>query len=262
MEDGIRQRCRCDGRSLLVSREVEVRTGVNDLACGSASVALDLRTPHILCVIKADVVTTSTPCGDVSLSLSISELHSPITKRREREYSDVLDHLLLKHIDRRQLLILPGYRAWRLAIDVSILDSDCGNLIDHTALAIHTALTDVKLPRIQGFLNANSEEITLEIQEGQWTLSLPDLPLLFTAWKIAGELVADVTGKEQALAQGCLHVSVSPSGLICGVQKDSNFYLEAGSFSLSEIALAVDVAMQATTMLLTTSGKMRYRMDS
>jgi exosome complex RNA-binding protein Rrp42 (RNase PH superfamily) len=222
MEDGIRQRCRCDGRSLLVSRELEVRTGTNDLACGSASVSLDLRTPHILCTIKSEVISTSSPDhGDLSFSLTISEIRNPLIKRQEQELSSALDTLLLAHINRSQLLILPGYRAWRLGIDVTVLESDCGNMLDHACLAIHAALTDVKLPNVKGFLNANSEEVTLEVQDGDWSLQLPDLPLIFTAWKLAGELVADVNGKEQSLAQGCLHVSVAPSGLICGVLKDS-----------------------------------------
>jgi len=222
VEDGIRQRCRCDGRTLLVSRELEVTTGANALACGSASVSLDLRTPHILCTVKSEVITTSsTDQGELSLSLTISEARNPLIKRYEKELSSALDTLLLAHINRNQLLILPGHRAWRLNLEVTILDLDCGNLLDHASLALHAALTDVKLPNVRGFLNANSEEVTLEVQDGDWALSLADLPLLFTAWKIAGELVADVTGKEQALAQGCLQVSVAPSGLICGVWKDS-----------------------------------------
>ena len=52
VEDGIRQHCRLDGRNLLMSRGLSIATGTNALASGSASVCIDLRTPHVLCTVK------------------------------------------------------------------------------------------------------------------------------------------------------------------------------------------------------------------
>ena len=88
-------------------------------------------------------------------------------------------------------------------------------------MALYAALTNTQIPRVRGYWNAVAEEVSLEVEEGYWSLEVGDVPMVFTAWKIAGELVADVTGKEQQRAQGCLHISVSPSGLICGILKDS-----------------------------------------
>lgn len=262
IEDGIRQRCRVDGRGLLMSRGLTVAMNTNALANGSSSVCLDLRTPHVLCSVKADVVTpTSAGMGEVVLAVRITEARTAQLKRLERDVTEALERLVLAYLDRSQLLILAKERCWQLGIDVTVLDSEAGNLVEHTAIGVHAALQDTKIPKVRGFYNATIEEVSLEIEDGYWSLSLPELPLVFTAWKIAGELVADVTGKEQQRAQGCLHIAVSPSGQLCGVLKDSKRYTEAGSFALAEIALATDVAMRSVSLILASlhTGKVRYR---
>ena len=53
--DGVLQNCRGDGREVFMSRRYCCSTGTEVLAAGSCALALELRSPHIICGCKAEV---------------------------------------------------------------------------------------------------------------------------------------------------------------------------------------------------------------
>ena len=101
--DGFKQGMRCDGRILLQSRVLEITRNSELLAAGSSQIGIELSSPHIICGIKTEINDKA------ELSLSIEQAGKSSTQGRERfkEITLILEKLILQHINKEQLQIIP-----------------------------------------------------------------------------------------------------------------------------------------------------------
>lgn len=238
--DGIKQGLRCDGRSPLVSRVLEISQSTELLASGSSQLSIELSSPHLICGIKTEI-------GDkpeISISIEMAGKSSQQTRDRLKEISTILQKLLIDHIDKSQLVIIPDKKAWKVFIDVLIVDENASNLCEQISLSVVFALEDMKIIGTQGFINKNTGEDFVQVTENYWQLSLENVPVIISISFIEDTMVLDLTEEEQACVNSTMHISIDKSGNIRGIVKEGH-----GELSLGHIASMLSVSKDAASQI-------------
>lgn len=238
--DGVIQNCRNDGRETLMSRHLIHSTGTEVLAAGSSSLGLELSSPHIITGCKAEI--SSLP--SITLNIETPGKSTIQTREYTSHLCSVLDTLILKYFNTKQLEIVEGRKGWRLYIDVVVLDPQASNLVEHISFGILLALMNTKIPDVEGYYNPNIDEVILELTNSYRSLDTSTLPVIITVNQIADCFVIDLTKEEEASTEGGLHISVNRGQETCGVLTAS-----PGTLSFPLISTCLDIARTAATQV-------------
>ena len=199
---------RIDGRSLSQYRKpISIEYNISKNAEGSARVTIG--ETEVLAGVKLDIgepYPDSPDEGTIIVTAELLPLSSPDFEsgppgRNATELARIVDRGIResKAIDLKKLCITPGEKIWMVFIDIYTMN-DAGNLIDASALAAIAALSQVKLPKVEDD----------KIVYGELTakkLPLVKMPITCTMGKIAGNIVADLSTKEEKTMSARLSIA-------------------------------------------------------
>ena len=162
--EGCQDNCRQDGRTCdefrkyltIVGESSETSSSADAgqppngplvLSNGSSRVLLPTGETHILVSVKAELVEPSrSKPNEGIVTVHVDTMNS---NRRNDELESTLADLLVPHlVDLKKLCIVPGYHAWRLHLDLMVLESEGGSLLDACSQGIHGALQCLSLIHI------------------------------------------------------------------------------------------------------------------
>ena len=238
--DGFTQNLRCDGRGVLASRVLELSNNTELLASGSSQLSIELSSPHIICGIKSEI---STSC-EISLSIELAGKSTIVTRERLKEAAGILERLMIKHIEKSQFEIIKGRKAWKLFIDVLVVNENTSNLVEHVGVCVLAALKNAKIIGVMGYVNKNTEEEFLEIQESYKKIDVNAVPLVVSVAFANGIAVLDANDSEENCIDCFLHVAVDSDGIIKGMVKEGQ-----GSLAFSQVCLALKLSKSATSQI-------------
>lgn len=216
--DGVKQDLRCDGRACLQSRILEFADNTELLAAGSSQLGISLYAPHIICGVKAEIANEAA----VFLSIEVAGKSSPGFRERLKEIATILDQQVLKYIEKDQLVIIKNKKSWKLFIDVLILQENSSNLLEHISFSIWKALNNTQLIGVTGFVNKNTDEEFLQVNNSPRKLNIESVPVVISVAFIAECLVLDLTELEELCFDVLLHVSIDSNGNFKGITKEGS----------------------------------------
>ena len=167
-------------------------------------------------------------CGEVTLSLHAAALN-PSEEANESYLKRIIQSSEI--IDLKDLCILPGKAAWRLCVNVEILNHE-GNILDAAFLASVAALANVQLPTYQINPDTDQVQIITSSEKENYTKKLPlkNIPIPLCVGVFVDQtkkddenestyLLVDPSFKEEQACHGFIHVVVdSNSGKIYSCQ--------------------------------------------
>jgi exosome complex RNA-binding protein Rrp42 (RNase PH superfamily) len=166
---GCRDDCRSDGRQRHEFRPYSCVVNDMCLSYGSARVFLPSGATHVIVSIKAELVIPPTTSSSSSSAVfndggggdwgrrnneeGAIEVHVDFMHRQNRAAEDdlesILTTLLVPHlVDPKDLCVSPDHYAWKLNIDILVIASGGGSLVDACSLGIRAALKRTLLPKI------------------------------------------------------------------------------------------------------------------
>ena len=235
---------RIEERDLITPRIIKVKTGVIERAEGSALV--ELGKTQVLVGVKVDVGSPfrDTPDeGVITVNAELVPLASPLFEpgppdENAIELARVIDRSIRETnaVDRRSLVLVPGYKVWVIHVDIYVLNHD-GNLFDASMLASMAALINTKLPEYE---ELETGEIILDRSRKSTPLKIDKRVLSVNIAKIGDYLVVDPNLDEETVADTRIVISFDEEGNIVGVQKTG-----PGSLSLKEILEAIDIGRES-----------------
>lgn len=200
---------RLDGRKLIETRELTVEQGVLKKAEGSARVKFG--DSEVLVGVKFGLgvpYTDSPESGSITVT---AELWPLASERFELgppqinsiELARVVDRGIREShfIDLKKLCIKRGELVWTIYIDIYPMNDD-GNLIDASAIGAVAALKNAVFPEIKDD----------KIQFGELTdkkLTLSDMPLTMTLYKVGKKFILDPTTIEEECAKARITVATT-----------------------------------------------------
>lgn len=216
--DGVKQDLRCDGRTCLQSRMLECVDNTELLAAGSSQLGISLYASHIICGVKAEIANEA----GVFLSIEVAGKSSSGFRERLKEITAILDQLVLKYIEKDQLVIINNKKSWKLFIDVLILQENSSNLLEHISFSIWKALNNTQLIGVSGFVNKNTDEEFLQVNNLPRKLNIESVPVVISVAFIAECLVLDLTELEELCFDVLLHVGIDSKGNFKGITKEGS----------------------------------------
>ena len=226
---------RADGRKVDEVRKVVLTKDVSENADGQARVKLG--ETEVIAGVKMVVGTPypdSPGQGSISVGAELVPMADPTYENGPPrsdavELSRVVDRGIResKTIDFSDLCIVEGEQVWIGFVDIYIVNN-AGNLFDACGLAAISALFDTKMPKL--------EDGRIVHHEYNGKLKLKHKPILNTFAKIGNTVIADPSNFEEKAMSARFSVTVTEDN-ITAFQKGL-----AGSFSVSEIDNAIDVA--------------------
>jgi exosome complex component RRP42 len=173
--EGCRQNCRQDGRGCDEIRAYMADCGstTNDesnvadplvLSNGSARVFLPTGELNILVSVRAGLAIPSRSRPDEGMIAVQVDLLQNTGQKRNDELESTLTELLVPHlINKKELCVVPHHYVWKLYIDVLVLASEGGSLLDACGLGIQAALLSTRIPVvIQTPQAKETEGVTIE----------------------------------------------------------------------------------------------------
>jgi exosome complex RNA-binding protein Rrp42 (RNase PH superfamily) len=157
--DGCRENCRQDGRARQEYRSYSTVSGASStssseqaddhpplaLSNGSARVFLATGETHLLVSVKAELVVPAMSHP----SSGVLDIHVDFMHDKDETLGSTISNLLLPHlVDLERLCVVPNYYVWRLAIDVLVIASNGGSLLDACSRGIHAAIQTTLLPKL------------------------------------------------------------------------------------------------------------------
>ncbi len=243
--EGCRQNCRQDGRACHEIRGYMTDYGstapgsdASDplvLSHGSARVFLPTGEINILVSVKAGLAIPSrTRPDEGTISLHVDMLHKTGQKRDE-ELESTLTELLVPHLlDKKDLCVVPNHYVWALYIDLLILSSEGGSLLDACGRGIQKALASTRIPVVtQASQNKNSEGVTIEA-DGDFKMAnhipgienppfIQTVTILVSPGERKPTFILDATKEEESCAMAQVHVVLEESmdgpARICALHK-------------------------------------------
>lgn len=244
--EGCQENCRQDGRSrpefrpyLTVvgdSSSTSTSTDTDDLpqqpplvlSNGSARVFLATGETHILVSAKAELVVPALSRPNEG----VIDVHVDLMQKRDEDLESILSSLLLPHlVDTEKLCIVPNHYVWRLHLDLLIMSSDGGSLLDACSQGIHAALVNTLLPKVSYVAAQIGEKPTLQV-DGDITSAacipgVEQAPVIVTVSMLKSRntpvFILDATAEEEACAYAQVHVvldrSVPEKPTICALHK-------------------------------------------
>ncbi len=238
---------RIDERKFTQYRDIRIQTDYINKAEGSAMVSIGGTT--VLAGVKAQIGTPFSNSPDKGIIITNTELLAIANRNFEYgppnkfavEISRVVDRTIRESplIDLEKLCIIEGSKAWKLHIDIYILDFD-GNLMDASCLAAVSALLTTKIPTVK-FVN---DEISIDY-ENLTGLPIKNKSVLCTVVKINDQLIVDPLYVEETLMDSSLSIGFREDGTLCAIQKCG-----LDLMSVQEIMKSMNIAFNMSRELL------------
>ncbi len=236
---------RLDGRSLGDYREIAIEEGIIERAEGSARIRLGKTDVLVGVKIETGKPFPDTPNeGVLTVNAELVPIASAAFEpgppdENSIELARIVDRGIResKAIDSEKLTIEAGKQVFVVFVDVYVLNHD-GNLIDASALAAVSALTNTKMP------NYEIEEGELKIKPGYSRLPLKSRPITVTLAQINGKLVVDPWVEEEQVMDARISIAVNDEGSICAIQKGGT-----GFFTPKQILEASKLAQEKAAAL-------------
>lgn len=233
--EGCRDNCRVDGRSRNEFRPYYSIVGDFDLSYGSARVFLATGEIHVLVSVKAELVVPATERPNEGVvEVHVDFMHG--YTHRDEDLESTLSDLLVPHlVDTKKLCICEDYFAWKLNIDLFVITSGGGSLLDACSQGIQAALHKTLLPRIavvptsEGGGDKPTIQVDSDIKSAASVPGVSDVPVVVTVSLLKHKktpiLIVDATGEEEACSFAQVHVvldrgsSSSKEPMICALHK-------------------------------------------
>lgn len=173
-------------------------------------------------------------------------------------------------IDLDALEIVKGLKCWVVHVDVLVLDESGGNVLDLLFLAVRTALLDTRIPHTRPVeiandtidaaknqstsIKTNPSGIDFEVFDNWSSTTLPwtkdeplGPPIAITLNVVNGPSTfafIDASAQEEQVADSCVHVIVSPTGKMVGIEKTGHGSLGTPADLKNWLALAKEKAKE------------------
>jgi len=247
-----------DGRNFDEFRNIEIETGMNSKAEGSARVKIG--NTQVIAGIKMDIGEPYPDTPDQGAMSTAAELIPLASPDFESGPPDQVAIELARVVDRgiresgllevEKLCIIPGEKVWILFIDIHILDYD-GNLFDAASLASLAALMTSYVPieRFKPTFERLREKFPtidqyLVDHPDNFPLPLTEPPISCTSVKFNGVVVLDPSLDEEEIAEARLTVATDKNGDLRAMQKGLN-----GSFAREEIKKVIKASIDNGTKI-------------
>jgi len=218
---------RLDGRDPLEYRELKIEQGLIERAEGSARVLLGKTEVVVGVKVEMGEPFPDTPNEGVMtvnaelVPFASSDYEPGPPDENSIELARIVDRGIResKMIDTEKLVIEPGKKVFVVFIDVYVLNYD-GNLIDASALAAVSALTNTKMNKYE------IEEGEVKIKSGYEQLPLRNHPITVTCAKIGNKLVVDPWVEEEQVMDARISFAIDEDDNIRAIQKGGSGYFE------------------------------------
>lgn len=255
--EGCRQGCRQDGRAIS-----EIRNYISDfgstssdeagskptdplvLSHGSARVFLPTGELNILVSVRAGLAIPSRSKPNEGIIAIHVDLLQNTGQKRNEELESTLTELLVPHLlNKRDLCVVPRHYVWKLYVDVLVLASDGGSLLDACGRGIQAALASTRIPVVTQTPKAKeadgvSIEADGDFKNASHIAGIDSPPFIQTVTVLRAEghqtpiFVLDATKEEELCAIAQVHVVLEESAggkvRICALHKSGG-----GSLPLS-----------------------------
>jgi exosome complex RNA-binding protein Rrp42 (RNase PH superfamily) len=224
------------------------------LSNGSARVFLGTGDIHILVSVKAELVAPALNRPNEG----VIGVHVDLMHKRDDELESTLSNLLLPHlVDTEKLCIVPHHYVWSLHLDLLILASSGGSLLDACSQGINAALQNTRLPKVSFVPASGGEKPTLQVDTdissglGLGLGHIPGVskaPVIVTVSMLkcpAPVFILDATREEESCAFAQVHVVLERSArepTICALHKAGG-----GSLPFSLLQDVTSFVLQAST---------------
>ncbi len=274
--EGCHSGCRRDGRSRDEFRPYYAVVGDFALSYGSARVFLPTRETHVLVSVKAElVVPASLAPKEGVVEVHVDFLHSKNSPGAGDELESTLSSLLIPHlVDKKELCVAPEFYVWKLNVDIFVIASAGGSLIDACSHGIDVALHQTLLPRLAvvppevGSRDSKPTiQVDSDIKAAKPILGVDNVPVIVTVSLLrygkTSVLIVDATAEEETCAFAQIHMVLdrgSPSSkepMICALHKAgggplpfsllqevTSFCLEASVSARVSVAESMDHLLQ------------------
>lgn len=260
---------RLDGRNLLEFRDVHIEFGSS-----LGNVEISLGSTKLIVQISAEIVKPyeDRPYeGLFLITTNISSMASPMFENsRQSNEEAMVTRLIEKAIRRSQaldlesLVIEAGKQCWMIRADVHYLNYD-GGLVDATCIGVTTALLHFKMPDMT--FDDNGKLIIHSMEERPpISLSILHIPICvsFSFFKCYRDTTAssteseadrqrdicivDATGKEEALRDSELTITINTNREICQISKPGGVMTESKEI-MSCANRAFEIATELTALI-------------
>ena len=216
--EGCRDGCRVDGRSRKDFRLYSSVVGDFALSHGSARIFLASKETHLLVSIKAElVVPASSAPTEGAVEVHVDYMQGNNNSSRDDDLESTLSNLLVPHlVDKKKLCIAPNYFVWKLSIDLFVITSGGGSLIDACSQGIHAALQQTLLPKLsvvpatKGRGDKPAIQVDSDIKVAERIPGVESAPIIVTVSLLRHRktpvMIVDATGEEEACAFARVHV--------------------------------------------------------
>lgn len=212
---------RIDDRGFEDYREISLKTDYISKAEGSAMVSLGGTT--VVAGVKANVSVPFSNSPSQGIIITNTELLAIASRHFEYgppnkfavEISRVVDRAIRESpiVDLEGLCIEEGKKAWKLHIDIYILDFD-GNIMDAVCLAAVNALLTTRIPTAR----IVNDEICID-EDNLTNLPIKNKSVLCTVVKINNRLIVDPNFVEETLMDASISIGFREDGTLCAIQK-------------------------------------------
>jgi len=226
---------RYDERTFEAFRKIEIQKGVLKSADGSALVSIG--GTKVLASVKFDIATPFSDRPKEGVLITNAELLPTASPSFETgppdensiEFARIVDRAIrsAECVDLESFFIEDG-KVLSLFIDLYVLDHT-GNFIDAGTLAATAALTNAKIPKLEG----------VKIIRGEYTGPLVPraLPISTTLCKVGDHWLVDPS-RDEELVQDCRITIATTDKHVCAIQKGK------GRLSKAEFLNSVDIAFK------------------
>ncbi|XP_077503160.1 exosome complex component RRP42-like isoform X4 [Amblyomma americanum] len=255
---GIQEDLRCDGRSCLEYRFLELETGIVSNCSGSSHVRL--ANTDILVGIKAELDAPDPIArgqGRIEFFVDCTANADPEFEGRggEKVASKIRSALAETFgspscLDLKSLAVIPGQQVWVLYVDVLILECG-GSLLDAVSVGVKAALFDLKIPKVSVTIDENGEA-EIDVSDDPYDvskLSVANVPCFITLSKVGQQFVLDATQEEEACAVGSLAMAVTAGGKVASLFKGGIGSLHPENvMDIIEVGKDIGIALNSAVM--------------
>lgn len=237
--DGCQENCRQDGRTRREFRSYTTISGGGSatsadeghppltLSNGSARVFLATGETHVLVSVKAELVVPAISHPNAG----VVDIHVDFMHDKDEALAGTISSLLLPHlVDTEKLCVVPNFFVWRLSIDVLVVASNGGSLLDACSRGMHTAVQNTLLPKLTHEPAPNGGKPVLQIDadiKNAYNIPGSDKsPVVSTVTLLKTDstpvMILDATKEEESCAFSQIHVVIDRSSdepVICALHK-------------------------------------------
>ena len=285
--EGCRQNCRQDGRACDEIRSYMADYGSASkhetegadplvLSNGSARVFLPTGESNVLVSVRAGLAIPSRARPhEGMIAIQVDLLQTTTGHKRKDELESTLTELLVPHlVNKKDLCVVPHHYVWKLYIDVLVLASDGGSLLDACGRAIQAALVSTRIPVVTQIPQAKENEgVTVEADHDfKHAKNIPGIdnpPFIQTVTVLRAQdkgkpiFLLDATKEEELCALSQVHVVLEDAGQgqlrICALHKSGGGSLP---FSLLQDLTGFVANTQSGAMKKVSTGGGRMALDT